>query len=149
FSKNERQRWESDRAWQGVRKAVECALVAYDWAESFAAVNLVLRPTLEDVWLEQLGAIARANGDDETWLLLSNLEHDAKRCRRWSAALATYAIDKRPENAAVLRKWILVWMPRADEAAAGLAQMLATLPEKPRSESETCESARRARTSLL
>ncbi len=149
FGTTERARWETDIAWQGTRKAVELALIAYDWAESFTAVNLVLRPTLDDLWLRQLGEMARMNGDDETWLLLSNLLLDAQRCRRWSAALAKYALAKRPENGAVLRKWIDVWAPRADAAVAGLAQILAQVPERPRPEAETCEHARAARATFL
>jgi toluene monooxygenase system protein E len=145
----DRQRWERDAAWQPTRKAIELALTAYDWAESFAAVNLVLRPTLDDLWLRQLGELARANGDDQTWLLLRNLQLDSHRCQRWSAALAAYAIARRPDNAAVLRRWIDVWAPRADEAVAGLAPVLATMPEKPRPARETCEGARQARATFL
>ncbi|HVW25667.1 MAG TPA: toluene hydroxylase [Polyangiaceae bacterium] len=145
----ERRQWEQGAAWQGTRKALELALIAYDWAESFTAVNLVLRPTLDDVWLSQLGELAAANGDDEAWLLLSKLKLDAERCRRWSAALASYAIRERTENEAVFRKWIDLWAPRADDAVRGLSQILATLPEKPRSEDDTCLSARNARNTFL
>ena len=149
FATQERQRWERDVAWQGTRKAVELALTAYDWAESFTAINLVLRPTLEDVWLRQLGETASANGDDQTWLLAANLQLDAERCRRWSVELARYALAQRPENAAVLRKWIDVWSPRADDAVAGLAPLLETLPEVPRTQAETREGARQARVRVL
>jgi toluene monooxygenase system protein E len=149
FGTEERQRWEADTAWQATRRAMELALTAYDWAESFTAVNLVLRPTLDDLWLRQLGELARANDDDQTWLLLCNLQLDAQRCQRWSAALARYAIAKFPENAALLRRWIHVWAPRADDAVAGLARIVATTPERPRSEADTCDGARRARSALL
>lgn len=149
FGTGERQRWESDEAWQGARRAVELALTAYDWAESFAAVNLVLLPTLDDLWLRQLGEVARDNGDEETWLLLANLQLDAQRCRRWSAALAKFAIERRPENAAVLRRWIDVWTPRADDAVAGLATILATIPERSRAAATTRAGAREARLTFL
>jgi toluene monooxygenase system protein E len=149
FGTDERRRWEDDAAWQGTRKAVELALTAYDWAESFTAVNLALRPTLDDLWLRQLGEVAVANGDDETWLLLANLQLDSQRCQRWSSAVAKYAIGKRGENADVLQKWIDVWGPRADEAVAGLAQILAKTPEKQRSEADTCDGARAARAAFL
>lgn len=145
----ERRHWEEEAAWQGVRKAVELALATYDWGESFAAVNLVLRPTLDDLWLRQLAETARANGDDETWLILSNLELDSKRCRRWSAALATYALRRRPENGAVLGRWIAKWSPRADEAVAQLAKVLATMPEAPCAEEGVCARARATRLDLL
>src|SRR5262249_33451525 len=145
FGSQEREHWQSDGAWQGTRKAIELALTSYDWAESFTATNLVLRPTLDDLWLRQLGEMATANGDDQSWLLLSNLQLDSQRCQRWSAALAKYAIAKRPENAAVLRKWIDVWAPRADAASAGLARILASMPEKRRPEPEIRAGAERAR----
>jgi toluene monooxygenase system protein E len=149
FGIRERERWERDPSWQGARKAVELALTTYDWAESFTATNLVLAPTLDDVLLRQLGEVARAHGDDQTWLLVSNLQMDAERCRRWSAALAKYAVSRRAENAAVLRKWIDRWTPRADDAAAGLAKILATTPEHPQPEARTQEAARAARAAFL
>lgn len=39
----ERQIWERREAWQPARQPLEKLLVAYDWAECFTAVNLVLR----------------------------------------------------------------------------------------------------------
>jgi toluene monooxygenase system protein E len=149
FGKNDRQRWESDAEWQDTRKAIELALIAYDWAESFTAVNLVLRPTLEDVWLRQFAEVARANRDEQTWLLLTNLQLDAQRCRRWSRALAAFALRKRPENAAVFHTWIERWAPRADAAALGLARTLATLPDAKPSESEVVGAAKHARDAML
>jgi toluene monooxygenase system protein E len=149
FARDERSRWETDAFWQGTRKAIELALTAYDWAESFTAVNLVLRPTLDDLWLHQLGDLARANGDDETWLLLSNLLLDARRARRWSGALARFALQERPDNAAVFRRWIDKWEPRADAAAAGWATALASMTDSAASEDEARAGARRARSSFL
>jgi toluene monooxygenase system protein E len=40
----ERSLWEEHEGWQPARKAIEYALVSYDWAESFTALNLVLAP---------------------------------------------------------------------------------------------------------
>lgn len=40
----ERQIWERREAWQPARQPLEKLLVAYDWAECFTAMNLVLRP---------------------------------------------------------------------------------------------------------
>ena len=82
--------------WQPARKAVEYALVSYDWGEAFTALNLVLGPTLDDVLLTQLGRAARADGDDLTWLLTSFLAEDSRRRGRWSRALADLAVAQRP-----------------------------------------------------
>jgi toluene monooxygenase system protein E len=91
-------------------------------------MNLVLRPTLDQVLIRQLANAARDNNDDLTWLLLGNLAADADRCTRWSVALASYAIEQRAGNRDVLRRWVARWTPRAEAAAAGLSQLFKQLP---------------------
>ena len=149
FVVGERQIWETHPDWQPTRRALETALIAYDWGECLTAVNLVLRPTLSEILLRQLGILADANRDQLTWLLLSNLAIDAERNTRWSAALARYAISKRPENVSVLQRWAQRWTPKADEAAAGLATMLSELPEIGRDADTTMAAAKAARERVL
>ena len=122
----ERALWEEHDGWQPARKAVEYALVSYDWAEAFTALDLVLAPTLDDVLLTQLGQAAKGRGDEETWLLTSFLAEDSRRRARWSRALADLAVAQRPENRAVLAKWIDRWSVLADDAALGLGQIFET-----------------------
>src|SRR5271156_3927246 len=123
----ERSLWEEHDGWQPARKAVEYALVSYDWAEAFTALDLVLAPTLDDVLLTQLGEVAKRRGDEETWLLTSFLAADSRRRARWSRALADLAVAQRPENRAVLAKGIDRWSVLADEAALGLGEFFETL----------------------
>ena len=149
FATGERKIWETHPDWQPTRRALETALITYDWGECLTAVNLVLRPTLSEILLRQLGIVADANRDQLTWLLLSHLTIDAERNARWSAALARYAIAQRPENAAVIRRWVQRWTSRADEAAAGLAHLLAELPEVSRDEQTTIAAAKAARERVL
>jgi toluene monooxygenase system protein E len=122
----ERSVWEGHEGWQSARKAIEYALVSYDWAEAFTALDLVLAPTLDDVLLTQLGQAARSRGDDLTWLLTSFLAEDAARRARWSRALADLAVAQRPDNRAVLAKWFGRWSTLADDAALGLGRTLET-----------------------
>jgi toluene monooxygenase system protein E len=124
IGRTERARWEQHEAWQPAREALEKLLTAYDWGECFTAMNLVLRPTLDQILLGQLAGAARDSGDELTWLLLGNLGADAARCVRWSTALARYAIEQRAGNRDVLRHWVDRWTPRAEAAAAGLGQLL-------------------------
>jgi toluene monooxygenase system protein E len=149
FASGEREIWETHPDWQPARKALEIALLAYDWGECLAAVSLVLRPTLDEVLLRQFGVVARANDDELTWLLLSNLAVDAERNTRWSVALARYAVEQRPENAAVLQRWVERWSPRADEAAAGLAKMLAELPTVGQDVATTLAAVKTTREQML
>ena len=124
----ERSLWEEHDGWQPARKAIEYALVSYDWGEAFTALNLVLAPTLDDVLLTQLGQVAKSNGDDLTWLLTSFLAEDSRRRSRWSRALADLAVAQRPENHAVLGKWVGRWSALADDAALGLGRILEAAP---------------------
>ena len=122
----ERALWEDHEGWQPARRAIEYALVSYDWAEAFTALDLVLAPTLDNVLLTQLGQVAKERGDLQTWLITTFLAEDSRRRGRWSRALADLATTQRPENRAVFAKWIDRWSALADEAALGLGQILET-----------------------
>jgi toluene monooxygenase system protein E len=146
---SERSRWESRLPWQGARKAIEYALVSYDWAEAFTALNLVLGPTLDDVLLTQLGQLARAQGDELTWLVTGFLAQDSQRRGRWSRALADLAVAQRPENRAVLGKWVARWSALADDAALGLGTILETTPGSGVTAAEVAARARATREEFL
>jgi toluene monooxygenase system protein E len=145
FATGERALWETDDAWQPTRRAIELAMISYDWAEAFTAMNLVLLPTLDDILLRQLGEVAKDNGDALTWLLVSFLQRDVDRRERWTGELTRFAIAQNPANAAVLQRWVDKWAPRADEAAQGLASLFETLPGRGRPASLVSEAAAAAR----
>jgi toluene monooxygenase system protein E len=145
----ERSLWEKHDGWQPARQAVEYALVTYDWAEAFTALNLVLAPTLDDVLLTQLGQVAKGRGDSLTWMLTSYLAEDATRRGRWSRALADLAVAQQPDNRAVLAKWIDRWSGPADAAAAGLGAILETVQGGGPSAADVAGHARKAREEFL
>lgn len=145
----ERAVWERHEAWQPVREALERLLIAYDWGECFTAMNLVLRPTLDEILTRQVANLAHDNDDELTWLLLSNLAIDADRCTRWSTALAQYAIEQRDGNRDALRRWVDRWTKRADGAAAGLGRLFEQLPSGGRSADTVIGAAERARRAVL
>ncbi len=149
FASGERDVWENHAAWQPAREALELALIAYDWGESFTAANLVITPTMDDVLVRSLGEAARANGDDLTWLLCENLHEDVERRARWSTALARLTVEQRPENAAAYRRWVDKWAPRADAAARALGGLLAQAPEGGMTAESVASDAAAARNSRL
>jgi toluene monooxygenase system protein E len=149
FVDGEQATWENDKAWQPTRKLIEEALVAYDWSECFAALNLVFRPTLESVLYRTFSDVASRNGDELTSLLLANLSDDNERAARWSSALCKYAIDQNKKNAAVLQHWVDKWTPAADEAAKSIATMLATLPAEKADVKKATAAAKGARATML
>jgi toluene monooxygenase system protein E len=128
LGEREREYWEEDKAWQGWRRAVETALVAWDWAESFVALNLVIRPAVEETVLRGLGEAARHNGDTLLGLLTDAQLLDAQRHRRWASALVQMALEQ-PGNREVLCAWLAKWEPVADQAIAAYAAAVTDLPD--------------------
>jgi len=116
---------EQDRDWQGARRAIERTFVARDWDEAFVALNLVVKPAFDAVFLAGLSALARRHDDEVDALLLENLLADSQRSARWSRALARFAIDQRPVNRAALRLHLAAWRPLGDELIAGGSTLLA------------------------
>ena len=145
----ERSLWEDGDGWQPARKAIEYALVSYDWGEAFTALNLVLGPTLDDVLLTQLGQVAKSNEDDLTWLLTSFLAEDSRRRGRWSRALADLAVAQRLDNRAVLGKWVRRWSALADDAALGLGTILETAAGSTVTAADVAAHAKAAREQFL
>jgi len=128
FGETERSRWEDDLAWQGFRELVEKSLVAWDWAESFACLNLVLKPAFEECVIRGLGDAARHNGDTLLGLLTDAQLRDAERHRRWARSLVAMASEQ-PGNNEVLRGWIAKWTPLAVAAIDAYAAHLADAPD--------------------
>jgi toluene monooxygenase system protein D len=98
-------------------------------------------------------SVRSCSGNWESWRTRTTINSPGCSCPTWpstlSAALARYAISKRPENASVLRHWVQRWTPKADEAAAGLATMLSELPEIGREVDTTMTAAKAVRERVL
>jgi toluene monooxygenase system protein E len=125
LSKEEsRTEWQSGPAWQPLRRAVERALVAWDWGEALAALNLCVQPLCEQLFFVELARLCRQRGDFLLGELLGSFEDDGRWHRAWTGALLTMASSDRPENAAVLQDWIGHWFPLARAAAASASELL-------------------------
>jgi toluene monooxygenase system protein E len=138
FGRDERKYWEQDKAWQGFRELIEKALVAYDWGECFVALNLVVRPAVEEAMLRGLGQAARHNGDTLLGLLSDSQLADAQRHRRWASALVRMALE-REDNRDVLLAWVRKWQPLAD---AAIDAYCAALPDAAAAGSQAKEAVR-------
>ena len=128
FGTAERATWENDPAWQGFRELMEKVLIAYDWGESFVALNLVAKPAMDEVLLRQLTATGRRRGDSLLGLIADSEYRDVRRSRAWSTALVRFAIE-RPENLAVIRGWVEKWLPLAEQAIDGYCRALPDSPQ--------------------
>ena len=143
FAGRDRSAWEEMPTWQPARRAVEAAMATSDFGEALTAANLVLWPALDSVLFRSFGQVARANGDDLTWLLLTTLASDAARNVRWSKALARYAVQQRPANEAVFQRWVDRWEHRVVDTVEPLAAAIADLP-RAMSASDVTEAAAEA-----
>jgi len=98
--------WENDADWQATRKAVESALVEFDWDRAFVITNLVVKPLTDLITLDQLSTQAGALGADLDELVLQNLYLDARRSQRWTTALVGFLVEADPANRAVLQSYL-------------------------------------------
>ncbi len=144
FGENERELWEQHPAWQGWRELVERALVAWDWAESFVAMNVVVRPAVEETVLRALGQAARHNGDTLLGMVTDAQLQDVERHRRWTAALVKMALGVEG-NAAVIAGWVAKWEPLADRA---IDAYCVALPDVPNAAEDAKATTRHLRSSM-
>lgn len=125
FGEDGRARFERDVCWQPLRRVLEELLATWDWAEAFVALDVCLKPLIDELFMVEVGGLARAGGDYALGQLLGSLDEDCQWHRRWAAALVRVALAARPENGDAYRGWIQTWLPRATEATRALAPLFA------------------------
>lgn len=129
FGEAERRHWEEHAGWQGFRELAERTLVAWDWAEQFVALNLVLKPAVDAAFLTALGREGKRHGDTLTGLLADAQLIDSERTRRWSSELVAYALSGEAGNAEVLKAWLQKWLPLGRQAVEAFCGSLPDAPE--------------------
>ena len=141
-----RRHWEEDEAWQPLRESTERLLVAYDWGEAFAALNLTLKPVFDAVFNVQLAELARVHEDRLLAMMLDDVALDSDRSGDWSAALVQYAVTKTPNNRHSLEQWVEKWMPLAYRGMEGVVELFgqAARPLQPKAVSATVRAAHRS-----
>lgn len=121
-----RETWESGEAWQPLRMLCEELLVTYDWAESWVALNLAVKPQLDALINWEFAALAQAHDDEFLELMFKEFQVDSERSKNWSLALVEY-IDVRDETQVeTIRGWVTAWQERAQAAVAPLVELLKT-----------------------
>jgi len=126
FGADGRARFETDPAWQPLRQVVESLLVTYDWAEAFVALNVCVKPIVDELFMVALPALAKARGDFVLGQIWASLDEDCQWQRQWTAALVRVALAEEDHNRSVAAAWVRAWVPEADRALEALAPMLAS-----------------------
>ena len=106
-------------------------LIAYDWGEAFVALNLAVKPVVDEVFNMQLAELARAHEDDLLALMLDDFALDSQRSRDWSEALVKYAVAQRPANQGLLKQWVEQWKPLAYRGLEGVVELFGHAPRPP------------------
>lgn len=145
FGRNERERWETDPAWQGWRELMERVLVAWDWGEAMVALNVVAKPAMNEAVIRKLGMDARHNNDTLLGMLCDAQLLDAARHQRWVAAALRMALETQG-NREVIQAWIAKWAPLAD---AAVEAYVSALDSDPSATQQTLAAVREARAQCL
>lgn len=121
FGTDSRTRWQSDALWQPLRMAIEKLLVCYDWAEAFVGLNLVLKPLMDELFMNHLSGLALREGDYLLGQVFYSLNEDCRWHREWSQALTRMVIEDNPRNTGTIQRWIEKWHPVAASALQAFA----------------------------
>lgn len=116
FGRDSRALWEKDPLWQPLRKTVERLLVAYDWGEALVALNAVVKPLFDELFMTHFGELAARSGDPLLARVLESLNEDCRWQRDWTRTLLAGAIADHPDNRGVMRGWIRRWHAEALQA---------------------------------
>ena len=87
-------------------------------AEIVVALQFVVKPAFDELFMTQFGRLARAAGDDVLDRIFFSLNEDCAWHRAWSRSLVMTAIRDTPESAAAVGRWVARWTPRVDHAVA-------------------------------
>lgn len=126
FGSESRYCWEWEPVWQPLRAAVERLLTTYDWGEAFVALNLALKPALDEVFLIHFARAAAHAGDAPLANMLLSFHEDCRWQRDWTAALLKVMLAEGEGNASAMDGWCRAWQPIAEEAALAFAPALAS-----------------------
>jgi toluene monooxygenase system protein E len=121
FADDSQARWERDPMWQPLRQAIEKLLVTYDWAESFVALNLVLKPLVDQLFMKHLSHLGLLEGDYLLGQILYSLDEDCRWHRQWSHALVKMVLEDSPSNHKIIQEWIDKWYDHAKAAVSAFA----------------------------
>jgi toluene monooxygenase system protein E len=123
FAADSRTLWQTDSMWQPLREVVEKLLIAYDWAESFVGLNLVLKPLVDELFMKYLSELALSEDDYLLGQIFYSLNEDCQWHRQWSESLVRMAIEDNVRNQETIQGWINRWHPLAARAVHAFAPL--------------------------
>jgi toluene monooxygenase system protein E len=123
FATDSKERWQTDPLWQPLRVAIEKLLICYDWAEAFVGLNLVLKPLMDEMLMNQLSDLAVREDDYLLGQVFYSLNQDCRWHRDWSQALTRMLVEDNSQNGRTIQGWIEKWHPVAVRALQAFAPL--------------------------
>jgi len=133
FGDSARDRWQNDPSWQPLRRTIEKLLCTYDWGAALVALNVCVRPLVDELFLVGLATLAERNGDYADAQLLRSFADDSTWQREWTERLLRVAgadpngssdSGGAAEARAAIAGWIAGWRPQIADAVAAAAANL-------------------------
>lgn len=124
---NSKLSWQSDPRLQPLREVIEKLFLLRNFGELFSIVNLVVKPMFDELFLLELGQLARSANDDATHGVLRSLYEDCLWHRQWSAALVSMLLADDAQNARTIVELAAPWRPRMREAIGAVVALLSEL----------------------
>jgi toluene monooxygenase system protein E len=121
FAESARQEWQNGEIWQPLRETVERCMVTYDWAEATVALNLCIKPVIDELFMVHLARAAKRHDDALLGQILGSLDEDCRWHREWTVALLETAIREDEANREVVERWVRKWSGPALRSASALA----------------------------
>jgi toluene monooxygenase system protein E len=132
FAADSKALWQTDTLWQPLRIAIEKLLICFDWSESFVALNLVLKPLMDELFMNHLSKLALREGDYLLGRIFYSLNEDCRWHREWSQALTSMLIEDNSHNRDTIQSWIEKWHPVSARAMQAFAPVFeGTLGDAP------------------
>jgi hypothetical protein len=123
FASDSKERWQTDTLWQPLRIAIEKLLICCDWAESFVGLNLVLKPLMDEIFMNHLSDLALREGDYLLGQVFYSLNEDCRWHREWTQALIRMVIEDNSQNRGTIQAGIEKWHPVATRALQAFAPL--------------------------
>jgi toluene monooxygenase system protein E len=122
FGAGARDAWQREAAWQPLRETVERCLVTYDWGEAFVALNLCVKPAIDELFMVHAPKLARRHDDFLLGQIFASLGEDCRWHKEWTVALCDAVIRENPTNRTVIDGWVKKWSGPALRSAGALAE---------------------------
>jgi len=123
FGAASRQAWQERPAWQPLRETIERCLTTYDWGEALVALNLCIKPAVDELFMVHWPRVAKRHDDFLLGQIFASLDEDCKWHRDWTMALLETAIRDDERNRAVIEGWARKWAALALRSTAALEEI--------------------------